>query len=251
MNGVNENVEMLLAACLPGERSLEERARVEALLAGDAEARRTAAAYEKLAALLKGWRAVPARFDWSANAARVAMRVRSRESESTSTDAARLDELVPHWSGPVPEVDYLALKARIASAVRREARTIKSGSIGKIRSRRRVLAWIGRVGAPLAVAAAIVIAVWWPRDVGGPSVATNGASPSSGSVAKGPVQAPRQRAVLVSLDTPEPVGVVTFTFDEAKRDPKSSPSDPQGWVGIAADRDVPDASDFVVDPFLY
>lgn len=223
---------------------------MEALLAGDAQARRTAAAYEKLAALLKGWRAVPARFNWSANAARAAQHVRSGGAEAQSSEAARLDQLVPHWSGPVPEVDYRALKARISSAVRREARTIKTGSIGKIRSRRRVLAWIGRVGAPLAVAAAIVIAVWWPRDVGRPSIAPNGASPSGGMVAKGPEQAPRPRAVLVSLDTPEPIGVVTFTFDEAKRDPKSPP-EPPGWAGIAADRDVAAASDYVVDPFLY
>lgn len=250
MNGENENVEMLLAACLPGERTREERARVEALLMDDAQARRTAAAYEKLAALLKGWRTIPARFDWSANAARVVRHVRSGGAETQSTDAARLDELVPHWSGPVPEVDYRALKARISSAVRREARTIKTGSIGKIRSRRRVLAWIGRVGAPLAVAAAIVIAVWWPRDVGGPLDAPNGASPSGGTVAKGPEPALRPRTVLVSLDTPEPIGVVTFTFDEARRDPKSPP-EPQGWAGIAADRDGAAASDYVVDPFLY
>lgn len=250
MNGENENVEMLLAACLPGERTAEERARLNALLMDDAQARRTAEMYEKLAALLKGWRTMPARFDWSANAARVAVRVRSGGAEARPADALRLDELVPHWSGPVPEVDYRALKARISSAVRREARTIKTGSIGKIRSRRRVLAWIGRVGAPLAVAAAIVMAVWWPRDLGGPAVATNGASSSGGMVAKGPEQTPRQRAVLVSLDTPEAVGVVSFKFDEAKRDPKSSP-EPQGWVGIAADRDEIASSDIVVDPFLY
>lgn len=250
MNGEIENVEMLLAACLPGERTQGERARVEALLMDDAHARRTAEAYEKLAAMLKGWRTMPVRFDWSANAARVVRHVRSGGADAQSTDAARLDEMVPHWSGPVPEVDYRALKARISSAVRREARSIKSGSIGKIRSRRRVLAWIGRVGAPLAVAAAIVIAVWWPRDIGDPSIAPNGASPAGGMVAKGPEQAPRKRAVLVSLDTPEPVGVVSFTFDEAKRDPKA-PIEPPGWVGIAADRDEAAASDFVVDPFLY
>jgi hypothetical protein len=260
MTQTRDDIEMLLAASREGELTAAQRAEVDRLISQDAEARRMAAAYARLAALLKSWRPLPMGIDWRVEAGEVAKHVRAGAAKKDATAGLDgLERLVPHWSGAVPPVDYRAFRARVSAAVRHEAagaagRGVTAETIGRIRTRRRALAWIGRVGAPLAVAAAIAMAVWLPRD-GTPSAPPGGAGVSPGTVAQGTGDGPtnrrpKDRTVLVSLDTPESVGSVTVKLHEAQRD-KSGPAEPRGWASMAGDRGDWHAADYSVDPFLY
>jgi negative regulator of sigma E activity len=107
-------------------------------------------------------------------------------------------------------VDGDEFKARVSSAVRREAATTDRDATdareAAIRQRaarrtwRRTAKWFATVGAPLAAAAIIAIAVWWPGAV--EVVSQHGLVP------------PAKPLVLVALDMPETSGRVAITFEQ-------------------------------------
>lgn len=188
-----------------------------------------------------------------------------------------VDELVRGWAKPRPEVDWERFKARVSSAVRQEAlreaaerqaaerqvverqaaeRQVEKRKAVERPSRqetgrqrlaprrtwatplRRVAGWTITVAAPLAAAAAIAIAVWWPH---GELPAGGEATPSG-----------RAPIILVSLDAPEATGQVQITFDltpgEGVAEP--SPSEPVGSA-IAMSAGGADAGDSFDDALFY
>jgi hypothetical protein len=205
MNQGPEQLERLIAERLDGTLTAEEQARLDRALAGDPAAAVTARRYECLHKLLSGWRTLHRDIDWEAFAAKIARRV--AEDVEQEKDAA-VDHLVRE-SAPMPEVDWDRFKARVSSAVRREAASIAGATAPdpaaavQIRATplrwRRTAKWLATVGAPLAAAAAIVIAVWWPG--AGHSIAP-------------PHVLPAAPMVFVSLDVPQAAGRIAIQFEE-------------------------------------
>jgi hypothetical protein len=209
MNQGSEQLERLIAERLDGSLTAEQRARLDLALAEDPEAAAMARQYQCLRTLLRGWRTLHRDIDWEALAARIAQRV--AESVEQKKDAA-VDDMVREAVAPMPEVDWDQFKARVSSAVRHEA-AIGAGAADEVPDRnadvgvraarrrwRRTATWFATVGAPLAAAAAIAIAVWWP------GTASQIAPPSVMSVAP---------MVFVALDVPQASGRVAISFDQA------------------------------------
>jgi hypothetical protein len=191
--------------------------------------------YERLKGLLRGWRVLPANIDLKTHAAQISIAIgEDRESRS-------LTDLVPHWAGPVPDVDYSALKQRISAAVLRESVGLSHSEKKIAVKRRRVITWMGRIAAPLAVAAAIAIAIWWPRDI---SPISNGTSP----IAQGRKDK-RHPMVVVSLDTPKDTGKIKISFDEAAGKPHDTTTDEGPGMAVGTSQEDDQTSDD--DAFLY
>ncbi len=188
-----------------------------------------------------------------------------------------VDELVRGWAKPRPEVDWDGFKTRVSSAVRQEAlrqaaerqaaerqaverqaaerqaekrKAVERPSwqeTGRQRLAprriwatplRRVAGWTITVAAPLAAAAAIAIAVWWPRG----ELPAGGAATPSG----------RAPIILVSLDAPEATGQVQITFDLRPGEGVAEPnlSEPVGSA-IAMSAGGADAGESFDDALFY
>ena len=212
-----EQVERLLSERPDGALTAEESAEVRRAIAGDSRAAAAARQYERLHRLLADWRALPADVDWEAfrlaASARVAgeavgARRDSRTSDgrlaATQRGAANVagdavDRLVRRAAGDVPAVDWVALKSRISAAVQREAlQTRHEGQVVPARWRR-AMTWTGRVGLPLAAAAAIALLVWLPQ--------------TGGDRSRGRADGLKSPIVVVSLEAPQSEGQVTVTFE--------------------------------------
>ncbi len=141
---INLNDPLFLVSCgIDGDLSAQEQIRLEELLAASAEFRVEADKLKSVAQLVKSRRTLHAQVDWKLHEKLV-----QAEIEESDSDLADVDNLLLEWSGRAPQYDALALSdgimARIAPARERK------------RSAWRVVA---RLGAPLAAAAAVVLAV--------------------------------------------------------------------------------------------
>lgn len=219
MNGEREQIERLLSQMGDGGLTDAERAAVADALAADASLAADARGYERLAALLAGVRAdrVDVRERSLADSIRQAVRqelefqisqgldgdvsagdsvqldrlVRASSELSATRDAMqRVNALLEARAADVPDVNMAALASRIRKQVAREA--VGEGIAG------RRLRWAA-YAAPLALAAAVALAVFLSR------------SPS-GSAVPGPSAAPM---VAVNVDIPQgaPGGKVEVSFD--------------------------------------
>jgi hypothetical protein len=224
MNQGPEQLERLIAERLDGTLTAEESARLDRALAADPAAAAMARQYERLRLVLSGWRTLRRDIDWEALAASIARRV--AEDAEQSKDAA-VDDLVRGAVPPMPEVDWDRFKTRVSSAVRRDAasRAGESSEAQKadagvrvLRRRwRRTVTWVATVGAPLAAAAAIAIAVWWP------GTASQLSSPHAMPVAP---------MVVVALDVPTATGRVAISYDQAQPGGYVEPSAPDADGGV-------------------
>ena len=254
MNQGSEQLERLIAERLDGTLTAEESARLDRVLAADPAAAAMARRYERLRMVLSGWRTLRRDIDWEALAARIARRV--AEDAEQNKDAA-VDDLVRTAVPPMPEVDWDQFRARVSSAVRRDAASRAGDSsrdreadagVRVLRRRwRRTATWIATVGAPLAAAAVIAIAVWWP------GAGSQLASPRAMSVA------PR---VMVSLEDPTTTGRVAISFDQTPPGGYVEPSAPaedadvdrpavSGGLVIAVESPVTEFSESADDALFY
>jgi|CXWL01.1.fsa_nt_gi hypothetical protein len=133
----------LVSRGMDGDLSASEQIRLEELLAASAELRIEADKLRSVAQLVESRRTVHAQVDWKLHEKLVLAEIAEDESE-----LAGVDDLLLEWGGRAPEYDERALAdgvmARIAPARERKR------SIWRV---------VGRLGAPLAAAAAIALAV--------------------------------------------------------------------------------------------
>ena len=228
-----QNIERLLSERRDGRLSAQDLAEIERAIAGDSANARSAEAFDRLGALLKDWRIVPATIDWQTSARRVSERVRADRSSAEEPDVVRLastDRLVREWAGPMPAVDWPALSTRISNAVREEA-----GRAGQTRRTR--WSWFVKAGAPLATAAVIVLAAtWWITT--GPKLPIDGGS-SGASL------------VMVVLEMPVAVGKVSISFDLSPVGAPDRPDAESGGRAIAYGPKINDTLDTDADAFFY
>ncbi len=192
-----EQFERLLTERADGVLTPEQLAELDRAMAGSSEFADLARGYERLQAVLRRWRALPSDINWQGLSARIS---RSVGDEVGLSASKTVDDLVQDAFGPMPEVDWPRLKARISAAVRNEAASQRNVATQMTRrSWSRTVKWMATVGAPLAAAAVIVLAIW---------------SPWSAIPTAPPPPTPSQSMVVVSFETPEPTGQVKITFEE-------------------------------------
>lgn len=213
MSDQREKHEQLLSERADGELTPEQRADLERALAFDADLARQARAYQGLHALLDAWRALPVNINWQTLSARISREI-GHESASVASDP--IDDLVSHTHGPIPDVNWSQLKSRISTAVRADA-AMRQGAGARLmrRSWSRTAKRIVAVGAPLAAAAVIALALWLPR---------------TSSPVIPAVPTPTKAMIVVSYETPEPAGQVKVAFDEK---PYTGPDAEAGSNGAA------------------
>ncbi len=200
-----EQLERLLSEQLDGTLDADERLVVERAREQDASAAASAERYRRLQELLAQWRPLTDDVDWPAMARFTSERVAEAADEA---EYQRVDRLVEQWADSLPEVDWDRFKVRVASAVRQEAvslgRNVLPDAVSTEHHGRRLrwtkrAKWMATVGVPLAAAAAIVIAVWWPGAVDPLTPGDGGQSP----------------LVFVALEAPRSVGKVLIDFDRS------------------------------------
>ena len=187
---LNEQLERQISERRSGELTAAQLAEIERAIAADPVVAAAARQYERLDRLLGCWRKLPDHVDWEAFARQTAARVSAEAADEG------VDGLLERWAGPMPEVNWGALKSRISGAVAEEAAGAHRQAATAASRWRRAANW-ARVAVPLAAAAAIALLVWWP---------------GSASVPRGPGAAGRP-IILVSLDAPGESGKVTVTFE--------------------------------------
>jgi len=186
MNGEPDELELLLSRIGDGDLTIEERRRIDGLVARDAIAARTAQQYARLGGLLRTWRVLSADIDWAA----LTDQISGRLGEPVEMPKDRLDELVRASTDVPAGVNWDGLKARISSAVQHEA------ILGRERGPRRAMRWIAAVGATTAIAAALLLAV---------RSAVFESSPSG----------QRRASIVVTLEVPSAeAGRVRVSFDQ-------------------------------------
>lgn len=201
-----EQLERLLSEQLDGTLDADERLVVERAREQDASAAASAERYRRLQELLAQWRPLTDDVDWPAMARFTSERVAEAADEA---EYQRVDRLVEQWADSLPEVDWDRFKVRVASAVRQEAVSLGRAVLADAASAEhqgRSLRWTKRakwmatVGVPLAAAAVIVVAVWWPG-------AVDRVTPGHGGQS--------QPLVFVALEAPRSVGKVLIDFDRS------------------------------------
>jgi anti-sigma factor RsiW len=227
MNLDREQFEQLLSERADGLLTSKELAELDLAIAGDSEFAKLARRYDKLSALIRSWRTLPAAIDWQTLSTQIGGSVRDAVGLSASAaidetldprlesgpnegmhagmepvrrELQAVDDLVQSAFGQVPEVDWYQLKARISSAIREEAEASRSTRLVKTRSWSTRAKRAAMFGVPLAAAAAIALAVWLPRS----------ATPT---LPESPMPTPRKSLVAVSFEQPKPAGRVKIEFD--------------------------------------
>ncbi len=191
MNIDREQFERLLSERTDGVLTPGQLAELDRALADHPEFAAQARAYDHLQSLLRRWRTVPVNMDWRALTAQIRQGLDEPVAPSTSRT---VDDLVQGAFGPMPDVDWARLHARISSAVREDATARRTQ-----RSWAKTLKWSAMVGAPLAAAAAIALTIWLPRSATPPTPAAPAPLPSK---------------VIVAYETPAPAGRIKVAFDE-------------------------------------
>ncbi len=224
-----EQLEMLLSRRADGDLTPEQEAQVRRALATSAGARQDAEQYQRLSEILGGYRRLP-RLDWRGLAQEVGRRVQGADAKSASAeDESPLDAVLAAWAGPLPEVDWAALKVRVSMAVRRAAEADSRAL--KARSWRPTRAWLG----PLAMAAAVALAVLWPRKI-----------EESGRPihADGPTY-------LVSLEVPAAGRPISIRFDRTSPEPERKSDPPSSVSAIAFGPAEPAGDEYWEEAYLY
>jgi len=252
---MNENpqdrLEWLLSERLDRALSADESAELAKALAADASGVRSARAFNQLDALLKRWASAEPQVDWQALKNRCAADVadaaelaiseqldrridasavaeigaRVAGTSAGTRDAyARTEAAIRGWRAAMPPVNWEALKLRISAGVAQEA-ALAGARAGRV-ARTRQWRWVAQVAAPLAAAAAVAFAIFWP-------------TPESTNT--GVVRPERRPIVVVELETPVSSGRVAVRFDpgQLSETPSTSidvasPSDVEGAMVIAA-----------------
>ncbi len=193
--------EFLLSRAIDESLAEPDQSRIAELMAGSAELRQADDGLRAVDALVKRWGDKKAAYDEAAFVDRVSETI---SGEFDAEDLEEVDELIARWAAHGPEVDWEKFEAGVTGRIK---------PAGSVRSLRRV---IFRIGAPLAAAAAIVMAV---------SIGLN--RPASPEPVPDPVVAWGPEYVVIE---PEPVEVL---FD---RDPGDyvPPADPAPRIGIAS-----------------
>lgn len=135
---------LLLSRALDGDLTPEEQRQLEGLLAGSEELRAENAELGAVNALVRQWGSLTPEIGWNSHERVLHERL---ASEARDTEGGRLDDLLSRWRWRRPELDW----DRHAEKVLAELRKAQSRSLWT----RRVI----RIGAPLAMAAALVMAV--------------------------------------------------------------------------------------------
>ena len=149
----------LASRALDGDVSAEEQRQLDEALAASEQLRIEAEQLRKVDRLVKRWAGAGVELDWASYAKLIHARV---EAEVDEGELERVGRLVEHWGSAPVEFDEAAFTDGVMARIRSEER----------RSPKRNL--IFRIGAPLAAAAAVAIAVsgwFWaraPRDTGPP-----------------------------------------------------------------------------------
>ena len=147
----------LASRALDGDLSAKERQRLEEALAASKDLRAEAEQLRNIDRLVKRWGRDSAELDWVTYARLIHARV-----EAEDGDLDTVDRLIEHWGREPVEFDERAFTGAVMAAVRSQQHRTPMRSV------------IFRIGAPLAAAAAVAIAVsgwFWakaPRDVGRP-----------------------------------------------------------------------------------
>lgn len=198
--------------------------------------------FARLARLLSSWRILDAGVDWSAQAGLVSAKIREEVEAQASArvdqlvdptipetaavpgldraarDYRAVDDLLQSSASPLPPLDWRALSAKISAAVRREAEALQHHSTSPVLVHG-PFRWVIRIGAPLAAAAVVALALWGSRP--------------AARIAQNPHEHGRP-TIKFALQEPEGnIGKVKITFDESR--PKSMATDdaPLERLGIA------------------
>lgn len=213
MSDQREQLEQFLSQRADDGLTAEQLAHLERALASDAELARQARTYERLHVLLDGWRTLPGDINWRDFSARISGEI---QEETAAVASEPVDDLVGAAFGPIPDLDWLQLKSRISAAVRAEAVTRQGvGAQRTPRSWSRTARHMVAVGAPLAAAAAIALALWLPRS-------SSPVAPTDPTLTKA--------MIVVSYETPQPVGQVKIAFEQK---PNTAPDAEAGSNGAA------------------
>lgn len=212
MSNPREQLEQRLSERADGVLTPEQLAELDCAVAADADLARQAHAYGRLHSLLDSWRELPGDINWQVFSVRI-----SREigEEAASFATGPIEDLVCDAYGPMPDVDWSQLKSRISASVRDEAAARQGVVRMTRRSWSRTAKRILAVGAPLAAAAVIALALWLPR--------------SSSPVAP-TAPTPTKSMIVVSFETPQPSGKVKVAFEEK---PYTGPDAEAGTNGAA------------------
>lgn len=223
MTRMDEQLEFLLSRIADADLSADERAEIRRAVERDPACARAADEFQHLGRLLRAFRPLPRNLNWSA----LGMAISGRVADSAEADASALVDrsidrsaigpvtdltaalpagtetlageyaavqgLLRDWAQPLPPVDWQAFKSGVARQIRRE---VLAGA--PTVHRRRTSLFVNWV-APIAAAAAIAMAVWWPRD------------PGTKGLAKGRAE----HNIVVVVDTPRVSGSVQLSFDES------------------------------------
>jgi hypothetical protein len=219
-----ENLERLASERGDGPISAREAAEWENAIARHPGLAAEARAYERLARLLADWRPLPGGIAWADTARRISRHVAGQVEHRV------VDEAVDALAGPLPDVDWDALKNRISAAVRGEAGHVHAAPLrlAPTPAQRHRWTWAVRAGLLTAAAAAVALLLSWPQ----------GAAPPV------PGQADRPN-ISVALEAPHSSGKVSIVFDEAPPRPGKGPADPAAppSAGIAQGPPEKDAAE--------
>lgn len=255
-----EQLEALLSRSGDGDLTIEEQTRLRRLLADDPAAEATARIYARLNAILAGHRRLPQGVDFRAFSHDVAARIAEQTAldasaaldqaidpeadggDASTSRAARglrfnkvaqtleaVDDLVLEAVGAVPDVDFDAFKARVSSAVRKEAAVHAKVPSGQRWPR--VLGWL----APLAAAAALVALVSYRGSV----VTPNGGGGT------------QPLTLAFAVDMPSQAGRVAVAFDESADIEAPMTEVEQSGSAIAIAPPLVAVADTADDAYLY
>jgi hypothetical protein len=242
MTRMDEQLEFLLSRIADADLSADERAEIRRAVEGDPACARVASEYEHLGRLLRVFRPLPRNLNWSALGTAIAGRVadsaeadasalvdRSIDrsaigpvtdpaaalpagTESLAGEYAAVQSLLRDWAKPLPPVDWNAFKSGVSRQIRREVSTPEPQT-----QRRRASLFVNWL-APLAAAAAIALAVWWPREPGKTKLAHSGIRVEDN--------------IVVVVDTPTFAGSIQLSFDESFAE-EAPPNDEPSVKAIA------------------
>ncbi len=235
------NVERLLSERGDGILTPAELSRLQEIIREDAQMAATARQYDRLNVLLKGWRALPSAVNWAELSQRTRRMVAS-EGAAETAGLASVDRMLRDWAGPMPEVNWEALRRRISAAVGQEAALLESRQLhqaGRAGRFGRLVAGVARVAVPLAAAAAVALMAWWPRTELGPQPSASG-----GSLVAVAWEVPREtgevRVRVVGGEYSEASAggdtgpLVRLRFDSAAAPPSAEPPVENGMTFVAA-----------------
>lgn len=194
---------------LDGDLSPEERAALDRAIEASPELRQQAEGIAAVDGIVKRWADLPVEIDWQHHAANIVARI---EQEETPEERAAIDGLLLRWKAHPVDLDEDSFTTAVTD------RLADSAASRPSRTRR---AWLWRLGAPLAAAAAVVITLtarFWSAPVGRSMAVVHYAATSPEFVASGP-------------DAAKIVSIVSYARTVVDR---SAEADGGGWISIGS-----------------